>query len=298
LGTHYSFGRAVNEIRVTLQKMTGAKNGEDEIVHVTLGGTPRQQFLQRSLYQRCAERWAGWWELHWKEHVADVRYSRVNLMPLAKESHAAGNFPQGPGAKFDEMHRNYVLESVRNPKAKRVFIDLDTGRESRLPEQLRTAAGQPERLDDILAWAAGDGFDLMGTEYQLPGQEKSHYVLRGLGLSIWQIKTERWKSLEAELRENRPFDMGTRTDGLLARYDATRKQYVPEETGAFLFQTREGGYGAIFVGIEVHDNSLKPGGFSSGDFELDPVAFYKGRRFAYSLITGPDESVKDTDKKK
>jgi hypothetical protein len=71
---------------------------------------------------------------------------------------------------------------------------------------------------------------------------------------------------------------------LLAHFDSTHGRYEPAATAAFLFKTRESGYGAIFVGVEVHDDSLKPGGVSSGDEELRPIAFRKGRRFAYSLI--------------
>jgi hypothetical protein len=81
--------------------------------------------------------------------------------------------------------------------------------------------------------------------------------------------------------------MGTRTDGLLARFDPKRGRYVAEQTATFLFQTREGGHGAIFVGVEVHDDGLKPGVLSYRNVELDPIAFHKGRRFAYSLIVGP-----------
>ncbi|HEV3078475.1 MAG TPA: hypothetical protein VGY66_01805, partial [Gemmataceae bacterium] len=176
---------------VTLQKLTGVKHGENEIVNVFLEGTPRQQFLQRSLYQRCAERWARWWELHWNECVTDERYARVNLAPLAEEAQAVNGFPHGPEVKVDGRRVGHVLESVRNPKAKHVFLDLDTGRESGLPEHLRAAEGEPERLDDILAWAAREGFDLMGTTYLPPGSDKPHYVLRGLGLAAWQIETGR-----------------------------------------------------------------------------------------------------------
>jgi RNA polymerase sigma factor (sigma-70 family) len=286
-GTHYAFGRAVNEFRVTLQRWTRAKQGEDEIVNVFLEGTPRQQYLQRSLYHRCAERWAKWWEVHWKEHVKDERYARVNLAPLSEEPGAGNGFPHGPDVKLNERRAGHVLEAGRNPKAKHVFLDLDTGRQRGLPAHLRAAAGQPERLDDILAWASREGFDLMGTEYRLPGEENTHYVLRGIGLALWQIETERWKTLEEELRDKGPLNMGTRTDGLLAPFDAARGQYLPEETATFLFQTREGSYGAIFVGVEVHDDSLKAGGAAPADIELSPIAFYKGRRFAYVIVTGP-----------
>lgn len=123
-------------------------------------------------------------------------------------------------------------------------------------------------------------------------------MLRGLELTTWQIDAERWKTLEAELRENHPFNMGTRTDGLLARFDSTRKQYVPEETGAFPFQTREGAYGAIFVGVEVRDDSLKAGGLPAPNDKTSPIAFHVGRQFEYFLIAGPDENARDIDKMK
>jgi hypothetical protein len=55
-------------------------------------------------------------------------------------------------------------------------------------------------------------------------------------------------------------------------------------TASFLIFTREGTPGLIYLGIEVNDDSLKPGGISNGDNELDPVAFYKGRRFAYTYL--------------
>jgi hypothetical protein len=35
------------------------------------------------------------------------------------------------------------------------------------------------------------------------------------------------------------------------------------------------------VGVEVFDDTLKPGGISKGDNELNPVAFNKGRRFGW-----------------
>ena len=60
---------------------------------------------------------------------------------------------------------------------------------------------------------------------------------------------------------------------------------MPEETGVFFFQTREEGYGAIFVGAEVHDATLKPGAFITDKSDLSPIGFRKGRRFAYLLVT-------------
>ncbi len=55
-------------------------------------------------------------------------------------------------------------------------------------------------------------------------------------------------------------------------------------TASFLVITREGTPGLIYLGVEVNDDSLRPGKISNGDHELDPVAFYKGRRFAYTYL--------------
>lgn len=284
-GTHYSFGRPYTEVRATLQKLTGATNGEDE-VNFSLGGSPRQQYLQRELYHRCAVRWANWWEAHWKEFVTDEAYSRVNLPALAgDEPPARADFPHGPGVKVTGGVRGAVLENARDPKARRVLLDLDTGREGRLPEQLRAADGQPDRLDEIAAWAAVEGFDLMGTELKLPGDDKPHYVIRGLGLAAWRFDGDRRKALEADLRGPNPLKGATRADGLLTRYDAETGRFDPADTATYLFRTREDGYGAIFVGVEVHDTNVRLGMPVGENPDLNPVAFRKGRRYGYSLVT-------------
>jgi hypothetical protein len=176
-----------------------------------------------------------------------------------------------------------VLESARAPKAWAVFKDLDTGREGPLPEKLRAPAGRPDRLDDITAWAAEEGFDLMCTELAGPGGE-TQYVIRGLGLTAWEVDTTRRQTLAQEVVAAGRFDMGRPAGGLLAPFDRAAGRHAPTEPGLFLFRTREGGFGWLFVGAEVHDNTLQPGRPVGGDIELDPVAFQKGRRFGYYLV--------------
>ncbi len=80
------------------------------------------------------------------------------------------------------------------------------------------------------------------------------------------------KSLQAE---------GAPAEGLLLHYDRKAESFAPKETATFLFITREGTPGVLFVGVEVQDNSQKPGGVSTIDDELNPVHFFKGRRFAW-----------------
>jgi hypothetical protein len=287
----YGFGGPVLELRTALQKLTGVKHGEDELVFVSLHGTPRQQHLQRSLFHRCAERWDAWWRQNWKLHVDDPEYAVVNLPPVekfhstgAEEFNPENGFPHGPNTKIDRRVSGAMVESIHNPTARRALYDLDTGRIGGLPEHLRSAKGKSERLEGIDAWAAKEGYDLMGDEYTPFAGDKPHYVIRGLGLTAWRIETGRWKTLGAELRNQKPFDTGTRTEGLLAIFNAETGRYVSEDTATFLFLTREGSYGVIFVGVEVHDNGVSPFSIAGPDEELRPNGLFKGRRFGYSLI--------------
>jgi hypothetical protein len=287
-GTHYSFGRPITEFRSALHVLTGANHGEDELSHVFLGGSARQRDLQRGLFRLCAERWAAWWEQHAKDFVTDPKYAKVGLSPRPKAAApppAAAEFPHGARVEVGGGMMGCLIESVRAPGATAVFVDLDTGRMGALPEKLRPAPGQPERLDDILPWAEEEGYDLMGTEYVPPGGGEPHYVIRGLGLTAWQIDAARRENLEAEIKGAGQFDSGKRVGGaLLAPFDADAGKYRPAETGLFLVRTREGGFGWIFVGVEVHDDTLQPGAAAAGDLELSPVGFRKGRRYAYTMV--------------
>jgi RNA polymerase sigma factor (sigma-70 family) len=270
----YSFGRPINEIRTALQDLTGARNGEDELVFVvpSQDGPPRQEVLQRSLFHKCAERWAKWWQLHWKEYVSDAYYSRVRLAPFTiEESKPAAGSPGGQKSKI-YGRVSARLEPAHKPDGQSEFLqhtfhDLETGRIGQLPDFLRSAEGEPERTDDILAWAATEGFDLMCTQYRVPGQSEPRYVLRGLGLAAWQIDGEQKRTLEADILKDKPLKVGRRTDSLLARFDAATGQHSTDKPATFLFRTREGTYGEIAVGVDSATSS--------------PL-----RKFNYTLITG------------
>ena len=211
--------------------------------------------MQKELFHKCAERWAKWWQLHWKEHVSDPYYSRVGLTPLsATESNLRSESPEGQtkriygrfGGVLDSAHKR----GAQPASYQHTFQDLDTGRVGQLPEFLRSAEHEPERTDDILAWAATEGFDIMCTEYRIPGQAKPRYVLRGLGLVAWQIEGEQERTLGTDISLERPLKVGRRTESLLAHFDAATGQHVTNMPATFLFRTREGTYGAITVGVE------------------------------------------------
>jgi hypothetical protein len=273
----YSFGRPVREILAALSQLTDQKMDEEGLWHVSFGGTESQSQLKRELFARVATKWADWWEQHSKQYVQDPEYTHVNLpQPHAKAAKAG---PAEARYKTCRAHGNCVLESVFNPKANQTFYDLDTGRVVGLPEQWRKAKDLEPVLEEILAWAASEGFDLMGTRYTAPDGQ-AYYALRGINLQAWELGRDRWKKVFADVTVEALQAEGRPTDGLLLHFDKQSQSIDPAATAPFLYVTREGTPGMLFVGIEVNDDKIQLGIRPTGERELDPVASSKGRRFA------------------
>jgi len=288
---YYSFGRPVREIGGALQKLTGVKHDEEQIFGVFLQGGPLQQQMQKLLYRRCAERWAAWWEDNWQKHVTDRKYASVGLPN--SDLIVGQQFPQGPTVKIGGGGSGHTAEPDGDPTSKyEVFFDLDTSRRMAFPQQLAALKNDPHRLDKIQAWAAREGFDLMGTYYELPTAKQPHYAIRGLGLTAWEIDAARYKTLGTEITKPEPLPTGPPAGGLLLHYDEKRGEYDPIVPAAFLFVTREGTYGALFVGVEVLDTNVKLGVPAPAGVEpaLDPVGFHKGRRFSFRVVEPAEEA--------
>ena len=274
----YDFGRPVREIFGALQRLTGQHMDEEELYHAFLDGTTAQKRMKRDLFNRTAKKWADWWERNASDFVKDSAYTRVNLtkMPVdaVEPARAETHYKTVGGGS------NWVLESVFDPKPHLSFYDLDTGRAAELPEKWRDPKTVQSHLDEILAWAANEGFDLMGVEYVAPDGERT-YALRAIGLRAWELGRDRWKMDSEDIMLETLQKEGTPVEGLLLHRDIDTKAIDPKAIATFFYITREGTPGLLFVGIEVKDDSLKAGGFSRGDNELDPIAFQKGRRFGY-----------------
>ena len=286
LGDGYGFGRPVREICGALEKVTGQNFGEEQLYNVFLDGLPSQRRMKRELFQRTAQAWADWWEKGGAVRIPDPAYARVNLPKLAEEV-AAASLPPGAHFKTVGAGSGWLLESVLNPQAKIVFYDFDTGRTSALPERFveahrRTAKNVDAHAEEIVAWALREGFDLMGTEYAPPNGGKRMFALRSIGLRAWELGENRWKLQSNDVTLEALQAEGTPADGLLMHYDKRAEALDPKATATFLYFTREGTPGLLFVGVEVQDDSLKPGGPAVGDAELQPIAFRKGRRFGFN----------------
>lgn len=283
-GNEYDFGRPVREIFGALHKLTGQTMGEQELNFMSLGGVESQRQMKQELFYREAKRWAGWWDQHAAEFTQDPAYAHVNLPPPAVA--AVAKAPQA-GAHFRvrSRHSNSQLTSVFNSTADQTFYDLDTGRVAGLPQKWRGSKNIEPLLDEIAAWAAGEGYDLMGTETTADDGQR-YYALLGIGLKAWELDAKRWKSTPGDITVEGLQAEGSPSKGLLLHFDADKQAIDPRATAPFFYITREGTPGLLFVGIEVKDDSLKPGmkhgAARPADHELDPIDFNKGRRFGYS----------------
>ncbi len=281
-GGEYGFGRPVREICGTLHKLTGKQFGETELYNVFLEGSASQQQRKRVSFQRIAETWAAWWENQWMDYVQDKVYSKIDLPEQIDEG---AILPPAVNSRFRTtgLRRNWILETYANPNSKHVFYDFDVGRVAALPEKWRNAGDIESHLDEILFWATREGFDVMGTEYVSPDGQKV-FALQPIGLHTWELGKDRWKMDAADFTLNALKDEGRPAKDLLLHFDESTKSISPLETATFLFVTRHGTPGLLFVGVEVHDYRLKPDGILRGDNELNPVAFNKGRRFGFTLV--------------
>ncbi len=287
----FSYGRPMREITGALVKLTGTTQGEAELRWVYWGGSDEQKHSQRRIFYRYAQRWEHWWEQNWRKHVADEAYAKVRLPPDDDEPTSA--FPHGGDYRWRGVAGGAILESDAARDAAEVFYDLDTGRHAPLPERFRGLADDASRLDAIQDWAATEGFDLMGTEWLAPGGKERHYVIRSLGMTAWEISDFRWETFEKELAGSEPVKLGRPANGLLLHFDEKTKRLDAEKPASFLFATREGAYGLLRVGVEVKDTNVKLDGpplRAGEDPVLDPVGFFKGRRFSCWIVEGTADS--------
>ncbi|WP_010587387.1 M56 family metallopeptidase [Schlesneria paludicola] len=249
-GNEYHLGRPISEIFSTLYQLTGQELGEDEINSVRDTGTPTQRAIKRAQFLQTAKKWSDWWEKHWDEFVQDKSYSRVNLVVKPE---AESDWILQPEMRFRiQISSGLFLDSIQNPTAKFVLFDLDTGRQGHLPEKWR-GANLETKLDEILAWATQEGFDMLGMESESSKSGERIHTLRPIDLELWQLGRDRWKPEEEGLGLKFTVEevqaKGTKTEEL-EFYDLNSNSFDPMSTASFLCITREGTPCLLHVGLE------------------------------------------------
>jgi hypothetical protein len=280
----YSFGRPVREIFRALEDLSGQKLDEEQLYSVFSGGSANQQHQKRKLFQRTTSQWASWWEQHHTEYVQDATYSHVNLVAAKIDDGTLAGLQPGMHFKTGPGGANHVLEPVVDLKAMVVFHDLDTGRSAALPQKWWNAKSIESQLDEIIAWSGAEGFDLMGTEYISPRDRQSWFAIRPIGLRAWELGAERWKMSSSDITLEALEAEGTLARDLLLHFDRASGSYDPQATATFVYVTREGTPGLLFVGVAVKDTNVKIGELATGDNERKTSHFFKGRRFAWTML--------------
>ena len=276
----YGFGRPVREVFGAIHSLTGHDFDDSQIFSIRDTGTRGQRELKRELVQRHAAKWAKWWEANAAKLKVPKQYQQVNLPPVQP----AKIVPVELGIDYQTTanRSNSMLEPVQGAKAFMSFVDLDTGRRCSLPARWKQIDEDNLPLDEIAAWARGEGFDLMGTKFAIDDQ-KQCFAIRLLGAKAIQLPADHWKKRFKRVRLEDLAELGTpNPSDFLFRHEDD--EIDPLGHATFFIVTAEETPVLFFLGIEVNDDSLKPGGIANGDNELDPVAFRKGRRFAMSLF--------------
>ncbi len=277
----YSFARPVREVFGALHKLTNQQLNDEQLFHIFLDGTDTQRRMKQAMFNQQALAWEVWWETKADKHGVPEAFHVVGLPKLVLDAKAAALKPDAR-YKSDESHSNWILESMATKGAKRIAFDFDTGRVSPLPTPWHDLPPDEIPLQEVEQWATEQGFDLLGTQVHTQ-VGKTCYAIKILGMQAWELDKSRWKtSFSSITLEELIEEEGRPVENYLFHQG---KNFVDHlATASFLVITREGTPGLIFLGIEVNDDSLQPGGISSGDDELNPVAFYKGRRFAFSYL--------------
>lgn len=283
---YFDMSRPVREISGAIERLTGSTQGEQELFNTFLVGGRQQRDLQRFLYIQVAHRWADWWRTNWSRFSTDPALAEIHLPPLPFIQPGPGRFSGGPDAKVTDGMANVVVGSIEEGNT-RCFIDLDTSRCLGWPQMAAAPNTQTISIEDVCAWAGGEGMDLVGVKYSLPGSSKVYYALRAIGLQAYEISNERWDTIADELRSGAPLDFGRPAGGLLIHQDEANGGYIPNRKATFLFITREGTPGILRVVGQVVEPGASESAENTAGTKEDALEAFRKR---YGLT----ERVKDS----
>ena len=276
----YICGRPVREVCGALCALTGKQFGEETLYPLFRGVLPVDKLEKRKTYYEVAKKWADWWDQNSSNLISDENFRRDQL-PV----YSTSTTPK-PMARFETQgeQSGMLLQSILNPDSKRIFYDIDTGRFAELPEKWRGQSDLESHQDEIIAWAASEGYDLMGTESVSDNDGQRVFVIRSIGLDAWERGPDHWKQTANAVTLEMLKEGRRSAADLLIHHDTNTDKDVPGEKTSFLVVTREGTVAFLFVGVEVQDDSEKPGHFFIGDRDLNPRSTSKGRRFSLQFL--------------
>ena len=282
----YDFGRPVREIFGALESLTGQTFNEQQLFGIFRNGSPAQIIAKEKLFYQTASHWRDWWEQTGAAMVDEPKYKKVGLARLPESKPTQLGFAEA--LKTGVGSTGSILESIRATQAKNgmgQFYDLDTGRSAGLPEKWKGQSLTDSEMDAVLKWASDEGFDIMGDEYPNKDGSKT-YALRTIGLQAWQLNDSRWKSMPKEFSVNSLKAEGDQIpDEWLLFRDQETQAIEPQKRAPFVFVTREGTPGVIYVGVPVTKDPDITFNFGvARDPDLTSTSFLSGRRFGIETL--------------
>ncbi len=277
---HFSFGRPVREIFAALNQITGQELSESELYHVHRAKDQRTLYRQQQQYQATAQQWRDWWQTHFREFGVEEAEAVVNLKPLPALD--LSSLPTGlrltKHAQIDRSSSNWTLSAIGDQNSTRCFLDLDTGRVIDWPKSL-SRSQSPAAINGAIDWAAKQGADLICVPYD-DGSDKSPFVLRSVGMQLWEIDSLDARNIGKRLEQGRLPAGRKIDDGLLMHLDPKAKTRSPKVGSSFLYLSREDGLGIITITdfvTQVRD--------ITGMFQAPKgVGYQKGVRFDWKTI--------------
>jgi hypothetical protein len=287
----FSMGRPVREVSAALRKITGTRLNESDLFQAFLQGGRVQRATERKAYYDVAQRWADWWASHAKEFVDDPALAAVNLPPLKQES-PQQRFLAGSGVEVTSGMSGIIVSPVQGRT--HCGLQLVLNRSVDLPQSFFQTNTTRAWLDQVTAWAARAGVDVLGDEYCDRQSGQRYYCLRAVGLQAWEIPNENWSRIEQEVGRDDLPPLTAPAGDLLMHYDSVLSRYLPEKRATFLFIARDGSQGILRITGQV--NQLRPGeGRSAFDRSGDGAADQTleagpalGVRLDYRLFYLPD----------
>ncbi|HET6327362.1 MAG TPA: hypothetical protein VFG04_21955 [Planctomycetaceae bacterium] len=218
----FSYGRPINEIFTALVKIT--KHEEP----ANLQGNARAPY------------WTDWWATHGSEFLNEKELQSVQVTgrdrDLVEEAGLARFgplFPTGNLVELGPVHEvELQFDSYVNANS---YIDFDTGR---LYQSRQGISGAEAKSDDFVRvlhrWLRDTGVDA-----------HCNASIMGDDLEVWLIDNNRWETLQSEIHTGHPLDLGREATYILEPFGRRNTDLQRNQTGTFLFITREGGRGVV-----------------------------------------------------
>ncbi|HUT90393.1 MAG TPA: M56 family metallopeptidase, partial [Thermoguttaceae bacterium] len=194
----FTYGRPIREIMPALEKMTGEAHGWMELNFASLKGGEAQQRIQRTLFLELAERWADWWSENWPRYVEDEADAQLDRTKRSLDEYSISiaaapdraprqEFPRGPNVAVGGNVVDIFIESFDESPSSG-FLDLDTGRHPKPPDELVEKSAGHEPSKQLLAWAEREGVDLINVRITPPGSDETFYAFQPVGMTVWRVE--------------------------------------------------------------------------------------------------------------